>query len=201
MAVIDVSNATNRDETVENLNRPAMPEGTFLAVVTGAVIHQKNDNAHSLSIKWDMSVNISQNTEAWDAEGRVLDLRPANYTPLGTVDGVDAETLTEALKGSGELPSGAVLTLSRGYGITDRMKRALGQTGDTIDLKDAVGRIVRVVIKHERDNRQTAEMAELEGTRWSAKVNGVAPFVDADGIRAPRLISNTDESPATEPQF
>lgn len=202
MATINIQSSVNYDETVENLNKPNVPAGTFLAVITAASIHQKNDNPFSLSIKWDMSINTSDNTETWDSEGRVVDLFPANYTPLGTIGGVDAETLTAALQGTGELPAGAELTLSRGYGITDRVKRALGQTDGALDLKEAVGRMLRVVIKHERDNRQTAEQAELEGVRWSARVNTVAPFVDADGVVAPRLVAATEDVPANhEPAF
>ena len=156
------------EQVLEDLNRPAIPEGTFLAVVTKVALHPKRDDPTSLSIKWSLTLNLGSHEDGWDAEGRTADLFPDYYTPYGRME-------------AGQFSP------SKGIGITARMSRALGYDDGSINLSDAVGRQVLVTIKHEQDNRQTAEQAAADGVRWTARVVAVARYTDKASVVAPRL--------------
>lgn len=156
------------EQRVEELNRPAIPEGTYLAVITAVSKHSKRGDEASKSIKWSLLLNLGSFDDGWDSEGRTLDLFPDYYTPYGR----DTE--------EGFKPS-------NGINITVRVTRALGYTDGSINLDDAVGRTLLVTIKHEQDNRQTPEQAANEGIRWSARVVSVARYTDKNGVIAPRL--------------
>ncbi len=173
----------NFEEVMEDINKPLIPEGEFLAVVTAAIQHESAATPGNFSIKWSVTVNLSEDTEEWDYEGRTITLMPDVYTPLyNTVDGEKV--------------------LSGAFWRTVKMAKALSiMTKGTIDLDDVVGRTFIIKIQHEADNRQTEQQIEEDGKRWSARMQRPMPFTNDDGEQAPKLeayITDGDDEEITE---
>lgn len=163
------------EQQIDILNKPQIPVGSYLMMVTGAKIHYKEET-DSIGIMWDLAVNMDNSEEGlrrWNREATTKTLT-SKYTYLG------------------RFRNGKV-NYDKGTAGTQvlLMAKALNMPG-RIDTKDAVGRVFRAKITWETETN-----VPLDQARTFAAFSSPQPYME-EGVTAPKLgQAYADSSPAT----
>lgn len=179
MAVIDLGG--DFAQTLADAGRPAIPEGTYLAVIEKVEDYLKPETG-SYGFNWFLLVNTTPydpaNPSGWDTEGRVVPLK--HYTWLG-------------YKVNGKLTQ-----TEKAYNAAN-MLAALGLTTGLLDTDDVKYRQVIVRVKH-------APSRNDPDTLWPEVSKALRYRVDDKIAPVLAYLAEAAETPATpeaeaEPEF
>lgn len=173
-------------ETIENMNKPALPVGNYLAVVTGLDI-KDNDVKKSRGLNFSLLINSNPDAvkEGWDSEARPVSM--PYYVYLGKYDN-----------------NGVLLPNSFSNFRLSQIQDALN-VGGRFNKSDVMHRQIVVKIIHD-PSLDDQEALKADPThvveRYFAKVNGAIPYKVNDE-KAPVLANyaeaNADQFKPAEP--
>jgi hypothetical protein len=170
-------------EQIENMNKPPLAVGEYLAVVTG-VEEKYNEVKKSFGLNWSLLINSNptSKSEGWDTEAKVVALD--HYTFMGRKATADAKLVADPN------PFSLVGIMS-----------ALGIVGK-FDPADVRHRQVIVNIKHD-PSMDDAEALKADPThvveRYFPKVKFVKAYRVGNDL-APKLAHLADSAENTDPK-
>lgn len=163
-------------EAIANQNRPAIPEGKYLAVIQSAEV-RVNVQKQSMGLMWSVLVNTNPEAlaEGWDADARTYPIKNY-YTFLGRIGG-----------------DGRLTNTDNSFKATEVLA-ALGIKGGAVDLEDVKYRQIIVTIKHKADDRDEG----LENPRLWPRIDEVLRYTVGDEV-APKLKALAEMAAANAP--
>lgn len=119
----------NLDEMIEEAGKPQLPEGKYLAIITGGEPKLSDNGKNSYGVNWTLLVNKNQDSleDGWDSEAGTIEVR--YYTYIGKYE------------------NGRLSDTDKGWAFT-KMMRILGVTGKSFNPDDAKFRQIGVIIEH-----------------------------------------------------
>lgn len=119
----------NLDEMIEEAGKPQLPEGKYLAVITGGEPKLSDNGKNSYGVNWTLLVNKNPDSleDGWDSEAGTIEVR--YYTYIGKYE------------------NGRLSDTDKGWAFT-KMMRILGVTGKSFNPDDAKFRQIGVIIEH-----------------------------------------------------
>lgn len=166
MTIINLGDTV--EQIIESAGKPAIDEGTYLAIVTNIAPHENEvTGSFGLDFTFQVNTNVESLEDGWDSEARLQEIKQYFWV--------------------GKMEAGKVMGDPRATGI-GKLLKALN-LGTQIDPKEAVGRILKVTIYH---TPSQADAAALEDDpthtvdQYYAKIRYTNPYIK-DGIKAPTL--------------
>lgn len=130
-------------DLADQMERPAIEPGTYLAVVTGITEHYKEETG-SYGLFWELLINRDNSqVETWNGEAKLLPMK--SYTYLG------------------KLVNGKLSGLEKAFSAAQAFLSVnIDLKSGSVNLKEQTGKIILVNIKHEtRDGRLWASVARF----------------------------------------